>query len=176
MGLALEAKQAIVEEVNEVASVALSAVVAEYRGLSAAQMTELRAKARSQNVYIRVVRNTLARRAVENTEFTCMQDALCGPLLYAFSKDEPSAAARLLRDFAKQNEALKVTALSIGGQLLPRERIEQVATLPTKPEAIASLMRVMLGPITKFVTTLNQIPTQLVRTVAAVRDQKQQQS
>lgn len=163
--LGLEAKKAIVAEVNEVASKALSAVVAEYHGLTVEQMTALRAKGRDAGVYVKVVRNTLARRAVEGTEFACLNDALVGPLVYAFSLNEPGAAARLLRDFAKDNKAMKVTAVSIDGKAFPAGHLEAVASLPTKDEAISMLMNVMLGPVTK-----------LARTIDAVRDSMEKQA
>ncbi len=163
--LGLEAKKAIVAEVNEVASKALSAVVAEYHGLTVGQMTALRAKGRDAGVYVKVVRNTLARRAVDGTAFACLNDALVGPLVYAFSMNEPGAAARLLRDFGKDNKALKVTAVSIDGQSFPGSHLDVVASLPTKDEAISMLMNVMLGPVTK-----------LARTIDAVRDAMEKQA
>ncbi|NVK22502.1 MAG: 50S ribosomal protein L10 [Kangiellaceae bacterium] len=173
MALRLEGKKAIVSEVNAVAKDALSAVVAEYRGLTVEDMTALRVKAREANVYVRVIRNTLARRAVEDTEFACMQEALTGQLVYAFSIDAPGAAARLFKDFAKENNKLAVTGIAIGGELHGPERLDAVAALPTKDEAIASLMMVMNGPITKLARTLNEVPTKITRVMAAVRDQKQ---
>ncbi len=173
MPLNLEGKKAIVAEVNQVAQSAMAAVVAEYRGLTVGEMTELRKKARESGVYVRVVRNTLARRAVEGTEFACMQEAFVGPLVFAFSQEEPSAAARLFRDFAKEHDKLKVTALALGGQLMGPEQLEAVAKLPTKEEALATLMSVMQAPIGKLARTLNEVPGKLVRTLAAIRDQKQ---
>jgi large subunit ribosomal protein L10 len=176
VALRLEGKKEIVAEVAKVASSALSAVAAEYRGLTVTQMTKLRANARSSGVYLRVVRNTLARRAIEGTEFACMQESLVGPLLLAFSKDEPGAAARLVRDFAKDNEKLVVKVLSVGGQLLGPRDLDKLATLPTRPEAISTLMSVMLAPVTKLARTLAEPHAKLVRTIAAVRDQKAQAS
>lgn len=173
MPLNLEQKKAIVAEVADVASGALSAVVAEYCGLTVAEMTELRASARKNNVYLRVVPNRLARLAFENTEYHCMSKVLVGPLLYAFSKNEPGAAARLIQEFAKGHEALEVKALAIGGKLLAAKDIDRVAKLPTRDEAISILMSVMKAPITKFVRTVNEPHAKLVRTVAAVRDKKQ---
>ena len=143
-----------------------------YRGLTVAQMTELRKSAREAGVYMRVVRNTLARRAFEGTKFACMDPALVGPLVLAFSKDEPGAAARLVKDFAKKFEKLEVKALSIDGKLLPATDLNTLASLPTRDEAIARLMSVMLAPITKFVRTLVEPHSKLVRAIAAVRDQK----
>lgn len=173
MPLRLDDKQAIVAEVAEVASSAVSAVAADYRGLDAGQMTALRAEARNSGVYLRVVRNTLARRAVENTDFACMKDALVGPLILAFSKEEPSAAARLIKDFVKVNKELEVKLVAIGGQLLAAKAVDAVAKLPTYDEAIAQLMSVMKAPVTKLVGTLAAPHTKLVRTLVAIREQKQ---
>jgi large subunit ribosomal protein L10 len=171
--LRLADKQAIVAEVGEVAKAALSAVTAEYRGLSVGEMSQLRVQARSSGVYLRVVRNTLARRALEGTHFACLQDTLVGPLLLAFSQQEPGAAARLIRSFTKQNEKLVVKALALDGQLLPAKDLDKLANLPTRDEAIATLMAVMRAPITKLVRTLAEPHAKLVRTIAAVRDQRQ---
>jgi len=171
--LRLEDKQAIVAEVAEVAASALSVVTAEYRGLTVSQMTELRAKARQNGVYLRVVRNTLARRAVEGTAFACLVESLTGPLIIAFSRKEPGAAARLLKDFAKANEKLVVRSLAFDGQLLPAKDLDKLASLPTREEALSLLMAVMKAPITKMVRTMVEPYGKLTRTVAAVRDQKQ---
>jgi large subunit ribosomal protein L10 len=173
MTLKLEDKQQIVTEVNEVAKKALSAVVVDYQGVTVANMTRLRAKARASGVYLRVVRNTLARRAVEGTDFACLKDALVGPLILAFSKEEPGAAARLIREFVKEIEALEVKALAISGQLLAANQLEAVSKLPSKNEALATLCRVMLAPVEKFVRTLAEPHSQMVRVFGAVRDQKQ---
>lgn len=173
MPLSLEDKKQVVAEVSDVAAKALSAVAVDYRGLTVAEMTELRTQARNSGVYLRVVRNTLARRAVQGTEFDCMQDVFVGPLVLAFSNEEPGAAARLCRDFAKKNDKLKVKALAIGGQLIDAKNIDVVATLPTRDEAIAQLLAVMKAPIGKFVRTLAEPHAKLVRTFAAVKDKKQ---
>jgi len=173
MALRLEEKQAIVAEVNQAAGAALSAVVSDYRGLTVSQMTDLRAKAREAGVYLKVIRNTLARRAVQGTDYECLHEALVGPTLLAFSKEDPGAAARLLKAYAKENEALQVRALSIGGQLLGAGDIDRVATLPTRDEALALLMATMLAPVGKLARTFNDVPGRIVRVVAAVRDQKQ---
>ncbi|MDX2164460.1 MAG: 50S ribosomal protein L10 [Gammaproteobacteria bacterium] len=173
MVLRLEDKKAIVAEVAEVAGRSLSAVAAEYRGLTVSELTELRSSARKVGVYMRVVRNTLARRALEGTEFSCMQEILVGPLVLAFSQEDPGAAARLIRDFAKEHEKLVVKALSIGGKLLSPKDISVLANLPTREQALATLMSVMVAPITQFVRTLAEPHAKFVRTVAAVRDKKQ---
>lgn len=174
MTLRLEGKKAIVAEVAEVAKTATSVVAASYAGLTVGQVTELRKQARNAGVYMRVIRNTLARRAFEGTHFQCMDSALIGPLVLAFSKEDPGAAARLFKDFAKKFDKLEVRALSIDGALLPAKDLNKLASLPTRNEAIAQLMSVMNAPITKFVRTLAEPHSQLVRVVAAVRDKKQQ--
>lgn len=176
MALNLQDKKAIVAEVADVASKAITAVAADYRGLTVTQMTDLREKARNSGVYLRVVRNTLARRAVEGTSFECIQSELIGPLVLAFAEEDPGAPARLIRDFAKDNEHLQVKFLSIDGQLIEGKDIERLASLPTHEEALAKLMSVMKAPVTKFVQTLAAPHTKLVRTLAAVRDQKQSDS
>lgn len=173
MALRLEDKQAIVAEVGEVAKQALSVVTAEYRGLSVGQLSQLRLQARESGVYLRVVRNTLARRALEGTDFACLQDTLVGPLLLAFSQHEPGAAARLIRTFAKQNEKLVVKALAFDGQLLPSNQLDKLANLPTREEALVLLMSVMKAPITQFVRTVAEPSAKFVRTLAAYRDQRQ---
>ncbi|QGG80870.1 50S ribosomal protein L10 [Litorivicinus lipolyticus] len=174
MALRLEDKQQIVAEVNKVAAGALSAVVADYRGMTVGQLTELRALARSGGVYLRVVRNTLAKRAVVGTEFECLDPALVGPSLFAFSLEDPGAAARVLKDAVKAHDALEVRAIALGGKLMDGSQLDAVAKLPTKDQAISMLMSVMNAPITKLAQTLDAIPTKLVRTVVAVKDQKEQ--
>lgn len=174
MTLKLNDKKSIVAEVAEVAKQATSVVAANYSGLTVAQITNLRQSARNTGVHMRVVRNTLARRAFEGTKFACMDPALVGPLVLAFSNEDPGAAARLFRDFAKKFEKLEVKALSIDGVLLPAKDLGRLANLPTRDEAISMLMSVMQAPITKFVRTLVEPHSKLVRTFAALRDQKQQ--
>jgi large subunit ribosomal protein L10 len=173
MPLNLEDKRALVTEVSAVAAKAVSVVAAEYRGLTVTKMTELRAKARAQGVYMRVVKNTLARKAVAGTAFECIGPALKGPLVLAFSKEDPGAAARVIKAFAKDNDKLVATLVSLGGQLLPAKDIDRIASLPTREQALAMLMGVMKAPIQKLVGTLNAAPSKLVRTLAAVRDQRQ---
>lgn len=173
MALNLEDKKALVTEVSAVAAQALSAVAAEYRGLSVSQLTDLRSKARAAGVYVRVVKNTLARRAIAGTSFECLGPALKGPLVLAFSTDDPGAAARVFRAFAKDNEKLVPTAVAVGGQLLGAKDLERVASMPTREQALAMLMGVMKAPLGKLVGVLSAVPSKLVRTLAAVRDQKQ---
>jgi len=174
MALTLEEKKAVVAEVAAVAKGAYSAVAAEYRGLTVGEMTSLRIKARQDNVYLRVVKNTLARRALQDTDFACMSGRLTGPLLLAFSREDPGAAARVAKDFAKEHDKFQVTMLSVGGQLLEPAAIDRLAMLPTREQALGLLLSVMQAPVAKFVRTLNEVPSKLARTVAAIRDQKQQ--
>ena len=173
MALNLEQKKAVVAEVAEVASKALAAVAAEYRGLTVDEMTELRVKAREGGVFVKVAKNTLVRRAVEGTEYECMQEALTGPLLLAFSMDDPGAAARLVKDYSKDHDKLIARLVAVGGQLYDASELERLSKLPTYDQAIAILMSVMKAPIEKFVRTLAEPHAKLVRTVAAVRDAKQ---
>ena len=173
MAIRLEDKQQIVAEVSEAAKSALSAVLADYHGTAVAEMTALRKSARENNVYLRVVRNTLLKRAVEGTDYECLNEALVGPTILAFSQDDPGAAARILKDFSKENEAFEVKALAISGKLLPASQIDALAKLPTYDQAIATLMSVMLAPVTKLARTVNEVPSKVTRVVAAVRDQKQ---
>ena len=173
MALNLEDKKALVAEVAEVAAHAQSVVAAEYRGLTVSQMTELRAKARRQGVYMRVVKNTLARKALAGTSFESVGPKLKGPLVLAFSKDDPGAAARVVKDFAKGNEKLVATLVSLGGQVLPGGELDRVASLPTREQALSMLLGVLKAPIQKLVGTLAAPASQLARTLAAVREQKQ---
>jgi len=167
MALRLEDKKTFVKEVNAVAGDSVTAVAAEYRGLSVAEMTELRREARSAGVYLRVVKNTLARRAVEGTDFECMKDTLKGPILLAFAKDDPGAAARVIKDFAKGHDALQAVSLSVGGQLLPATDLKRLADLPTLDQARAMLLGVMLAPMSKLVRTLAEPSGLLARTLSA---------
>lgn len=173
MPLRLDEKKAVIAEVAEVAAQAHSVVVAEYRGLTVHQMTELRAQARAQGVYLRVVKNTLARRALTGTSFEPVGPALAGPLVLAFSKDEPGAAARLVRDFGRTNDKLVPTLVSLGEQVLPGTEVEKVASLPNREQALAMLLGVMKAPIEKLVRTLAEPQAKLARMLAAVRDSKQ---
>ncbi|MGH8220956.1 MAG: 50S ribosomal protein L10 [Steroidobacteraceae bacterium] len=173
MPLKLQDKKALVAEMAEVAQKAQSVVAAEYRGLTVAQMTELRAKARSAGVYMRVVKNTLARRALAGTSFEPVGPALKGPLVLAFSRDEPGAAARVVKDFGKANGKLVATLISLGAQVLPGKEIDKVASLPTREQALAILLGVLKAPIEKLVRTLAEPQAKLARTLAAVRAQKQ---
>ena len=173
MALNIEQKKAVVAEVAEVANNALAAVAAEYRGLTVEEMTDLRVKAREGGVYLNVAKNTLVRRAVEGTEFECMKDSLAGPILLAFSMEDPGAAARLVKDFAKENDNLVAKNVAVGGSLFDASELDRLSKLPTYDQAIAMLMGVMKAPIEKFVRTLAEPHTKMVRTFAAVRDAKE---
>ncbi|GMR20287.1 MAG: 50S ribosomal protein L10 [Gammaproteobacteria bacterium] len=172
MSLSLEQKKAVVAEVSEAISDAQAAIVAEYRGLTVSQMTELRRKAHEANVYLRVVKNNLAKRAVEGSEFECMKDAFIGPVALAVSSD-PAAVAKVLDEFAKDNDLLKVTAGAMSGKLMTEAEIKTLAKLPSREELLAILLATMQAPVQKFVQTLNEVPTSFVRALAAVRDSKE---
>lgn len=173
MAIGLEDKKAIVAEVNETAISALSLVIADARGVTVDGMTALRKDARENSVTLRVVRNTLAKRALEGTGYECVSDSLAGPSLFGFSMEDPGAAARLFKEFAKEEKDFEVKALAVSGQMLGAEQLDVLAKLPTRDQALAMLMSVMNAPVTKLVRTMNEVPGKLVRTVAAVRDQKE---
>lgn len=173
MALRLDDKIAVVEEVSAIAAKARSAVAAEYRGITVEQLTQLRKTARASGVYLRVVKNTLARRAVKGTDFECMQGGLVGPLILAFSLDDPGSAGRLMADFTKLNDKMVVKLVAIGGKEYGPAELDRLAKLPTKEQAIGILMGTMKAPIEKFVRTLAEPHAKLVRTIAAVRDQKE---
>ena len=162
MALRLEDKKAIIAEVNETAGQSLSAVMADYRGVPVVKLTSLRNRAREEGVQVRVVRNTLAKRAFEGTDFECMNEVLLGPNMIAFSVEDPGAGARVFKDFARENDTFEIKALCVGGKLLEASQIDVLAKLPTRDQAISMLMSVM-----------NEVPAKVTRAVAAVRDQKQ---
>ena len=172
MALSLEEKKAVVAEVAEIAKDAMSAVAAEYRGLTVEEITELRVKSRENGVYLRVVKNTLARRAIQGTEFECMGEGLVGPMILAFSQADPGAAARVIRDFAKDHDKLVVKSAAVGGELLQASDLGRLANLPTRDQAISMLMALMKAPVEKLVQTMDAVPGKLVRTVDAIRVQK----
>jgi large subunit ribosomal protein L10 len=171
--LNLEQKKDIVAEVAEVASSAQAAFAAEYRGLTVSEMTELRSNARKAGMYMRVVKNTLARRAVEDTDFACLQDAFIGPVILGFTREDPAVAAKLLHDFTKEHEQLVIKALALSGKRLEVADLKRLADMPSRDDAIAMLMGTMQAPVGKLATLLNEVPSKLVRTLAAVRDQKE---
>lgn len=174
VALGLEDKKAIVAEVNETAISAMSLVIADARGCTVEDMTGLRKQARENSVQLRVVRNTLAKRAIEGTEYECVKDSLIGPSILGFSMEDPGAAARLFKEFSKGHEEFEVKALAVGGRLLGADQLDVLAKLPTREQALSMLMSVMQAPATKLVQTINAVPSKLVRTLAAVRDQKEQ--
>lgn len=171
MSLNIEQKKAVVAEVAEQFQGAEAALLAEYRGLTVAQMTELRSKARQGQIYLRVVKNTLTRRAIEGSNFECLREQLSGPLALAIAKD-PVAVAKLLADFAKDNDPLKIRAGAMGGKLMTLDQVQALAKLPSREQLLATLVGTMQAPIVKFVRTLNEVPARFVRTLAAVRDAK----
>jgi large subunit ribosomal protein L10 len=171
MPLNIEAKKAVVAEVSAVASQAQSAVAAEYRGLTVAEMTALRVAARNADVYLKVVKNTLAKRAVEGTTFECMQGSFKGPLVLAFSREDPGAAARVVKAFAKAHDKLVTVALSVGGELYGAGDLDRLASLPTLDEARASLLGLLQAPASQLVRTLAEPGAMLARTLQARSEQ-----
>ena len=163
MALNLTQKQEVVAELAEIAAKAHSLVAAEYAGITVAKMTEMRKKARETGVYLKVVKNTLASRAVAGTEFECVKDALVGPLLYAFSMEEPGSAGRLIKEFAKGNDKLQPKVVSMGGKLLPAAHVDVLASLPTRDQALAMFLNLLMEPATR-----------VARVFKAIGDQKEQ--
>lgn len=172
MALTLTDKQAIVAEVSQVAKQSISVVAAVNKGLTVSEMTELRAKARTSGVYLRVVRNTLARRALKETEFECIQDSLVGPIVLGFAKNEPGSAAKLFRDFVKGRENIEVKAVALGGQLYSAKQLDAVANLPSREEALSQLAAALLAPATKLLRLLSEPHTKLARALDASKDKK----
>lgn len=173
MALTFAQKERIVAEVAEVAQTAHSAVGAEYRGLSVEQLTKLRVEARKADVYVRVVKNTLAKRALAGTDFACMDAALTGPLILAFGQSDPGSAGRVIESFAKEHKEFQVRAIAVGGQLLDGSELSKLAKIPTYDEAVSQLMAVMKAPVQKLAGTLNEVPSKLARTLSAIRDSKE---
>jgi large subunit ribosomal protein L10 len=171
MPLKVEAKQALVAEVNAVAVSAQSAVAAEYRGLTVAELTKLRVAARKADVYVKVVKNTLARRAVQGTEFECLREKLKGPLVLAFSRGDPGAAARVIKSFAKEHEKLVTVAVALGGALYSPKDIDRVAALPTLEQARAKVLGTLVAPAAQLVRLLAEPGARLARTLKARSEQ-----
>lgn len=169
MALNLEQKQAVVAEVGAVVAGAQAAMLAEYRGLTVEQMTKLRKQAHASEVYLRVVKNTLAQRAVAGTPYEVLKDHMVGPVAFVLGKD-PVAVAKILSEFAKDNEKLKIKIGAMGGKLMSSDQIQALAKLPGREQLLAILMGTMQAPVQKFVQTLNEVPSKFVRTLAAVRD------
>ena len=171
MALNIEAKKALVAEINAIALTAHSAVAAEYRGLTVAEMTALRSEARNSGVYLKVVKNTLARRAVEGTEFECLRDSLSGPVLLAFSQQDPGSAARIIKGFSKEHDKLKAVSVSIGGELFGAEDLDRLASLPSLDEARSQLLSVFKAPLSQLLRTLDEPPAMLARLLQGLGDQ-----
>lgn len=161
MALNLSQKQEVVAELADVAAKAHSLIAAEYAGITVSQMTTMRKKARENGVYLRVVKNTLASRAVQGTDYECVQDSLVGPLLYAFSTEEPGAAGRLIKEFAKGNDKLQAKIVSMGGQLYPASHVDVLASLPTRDQALAMLARVLAEPASMFARAIKAVADKL---------------
>jgi large subunit ribosomal protein L10 len=172
MALNREQKEAVVAEVAEIANKAYSAIAAEYSGITVEEITALRVKARDSQVYLRVIKNNLAKRAVVGTDFECMAEGFTGPLITAFSMEDPGSAARVINDFAKENSKMVVRMVSINGELLDASEISKLAKMPTYDEAISLLMAVMKAPVEKLARTMKEVPGKLVRTVAAIKEAK----
>lgn len=173
MALRLDDKKIVVEEVAAIAADAHSAIAAEYLGLTVGELTDLRKAGRDAGVYFRVVKNSLARRALSGTEFECMNGGLVGPLILAFSMEDPGSAARVIKDFSKEHEKLVTKMVAVGGQLFDATELERLSSLPTRDQAISMLMAVMKAPVEKLARTLAEPHSKLVRTVAAVKVQKE---
>ena len=172
MGLSLEQKQAMVSEVAAKLQGAQSVIVAEYRGLNVERVTQLRSKARKSGVWLRVLKNTLARRAVKGTPFEKLSDQMVGPLMYGISQD-PVAGAKVLSEFAKENELFVIKAGAMPNAMMSAQDIKALSQLPSREELLAKLLGTMQAPVTKLVRTLNEVPSQFVRTLAAYRDSKE---
>jgi large subunit ribosomal protein L10 len=175
LGLNLEQKKALVAEVSEKVSQAQAIVLAEYRSLEVGQITQLRAKARGAGVYFRVLKNTLARRAVSDTPFAGLAKHMVGPLVYGISTD-PISAAKVINDFAKTNDKLVIKAGAMPDQVMSAKEVVTLASMPSRQELLAKLMGTMQAPVTKLAQTLNEVPGKFARTLAALRDQKEKQA
>ncbi len=173
MALSLEQKKEVVAEIAAIAADAHSAVAAEYRGLTVEEMTELRRQARANGVYLRVAKNTLVKRAVEGTSFECIQEGLNGPLIFAFSQEDPGSAARLVKDFGKEHDKLVPRLVSIDGEMLDASGLEKLANLPTLDQARGMFLGLLQAPASKFVRTLAEPQAKFVRLLAAYRDSKE---
>ena len=160
MALNLSQKQEVVAELADVAAKAHSLIAAEYAGITVGQMTTMRKKARENGVFLKVVKNTLASRAVEGTEYECVKDSLVGPLVYAFSTEEPGAAGRLIKEFAKGNDKLQAKVVSMGGKLYPASHVDVIASLPTREQALAMLARVLAEPASMFARAVRAVADQ----------------
>ena len=176
MPLRIEQKKAVVEELNSMASSSVSAAIAEYKGLNVAEITELRTKARESGVYLKVVKNSLSKKALADTNFECLTQALQGPIIIALSADNLASPARLFKDFGKDYEHLKTVSLAIDGNTFPASDLDRIAKLPTKQEAYSIIACLLQAPIEKAVRTLKEIPTKFTRMTVAVKDNKEKVS
>lgn len=175
MGLSLQQKQDMVAEVSEQIAKAQTVVIAEYRSLTVSDMTDLRRKARGAGVYLRVVKNTLARRAVADTPFKGLADHMVGPLAYGISAD-PVSAAKVLSDYARSNDKLVIKGGAMANQVMSAREIVTLASMPSREQLLAQLMGTMKAPVAKFVQTLNEVPGKFVRTLAALHGEREKQS
>ena len=171
MSLNLDEKKAVVAEVSKQIENAQAMILAEYRGVGVEDMTSLRAKARNAGVYLKVLKNKLVKRAIEDTSFSSLSEEMVGPLVFGISED-PVAAAKVLNDFAKENDLFGIKTGAMPNEMLDVNAIKALASLPSREELLAKLLGTMQAPVAKFVRTLNEVPTKFVRGVAAVRDQK----
>jgi large subunit ribosomal protein L10 len=175
LSLNLEGKKEVVAEVSARLAKAQTVVLAEYRGLAVEQITALRSQARASGVYLRVLKNTLARRAVQGTPFEKLADQMVGPLAYGIS-DDPVAAAKVLHTYAKGNDKLVIKGGAMPNYLMNAKEVGNLATMPSRDELLAKLLGTMQAPVAKFVQTLNEVPGKFVRTLAAIRDQKESEA
>ena len=175
MGLSLEQKQTVVSEIAGELAGAQAVIVAEYRGLNVGVLTDLRAKARKSGVYLRVLKNTLARRAVKDTPFAKLSDQMVGPLMYGIAKD-PVGCAKVLADFAKVNEKFVIRGGAMPNTMMTAKEVKVLASMPSREELIAKLLGTMQAPVTKLVRTMNEVPGRFVRTLAALKDHKEKQA
>ena len=174
MPMRIDDKKLAVKELNEIANKAISAVAADYHGTSVSELTKLREEARNSSVHLKVIRNTLAKKALTDTKFSCLDELLVGPTILAFSLDDPASAAKLANNFHKINRNFKVKGLTMGDSLLELSKLKDIANLPTKEEAIAQLAGLFNAPLVKLVSLINEIPTKFTRTLEAIKQRKEQ--
>ena len=172
MSLSLDQKKAVISEVTEAIASAQAGVLAEYRGMTVAQLTALRKEARNAGVWVKVVKNNLAKRVINGSDFECLTEHFVGPVIFSAS-DDPVAVAKVMSKFAKDNENLNITAGAMNGSLMDAAMIESLSKLPSRDELLAKLMGTMQAPIQKFVSTLNEVPTKFVRALSAVAESKE---
>ena len=176
MPLRIEQKKAVVEELHSIASSSVSAAIAEYRGLNVAEITKLRTKARESEVYLKVVKNSLSKKALADTNFECLTKALQGPIIIALSVDDLASPARLFKDFSKDYEHLKTVGLAIDGNVFPSSELDRIAKLPTRNEAYSTIVGLMKAPVEKALRTLNEIPVKFARLILSVKEDKEEVS